>query len=174
MALTTIQTQFINKSSPVHNDYSLGSRLQFLSTDDSPVYGTTSGGFYIQQVTTAGTSNTTAQTATAFHGPHGLIYNTGTGYFTLAAPVPGCHLTWFHMGATSQFIRSCQSGNAATGPSFHVGTGTTYTHIEASPLGTGEALAGMSLDFYGLTNTLWLVASHTSDDALMTLTTSSG
>ncbi len=78
MALTTIQTQMIDKSSPVHNDYKIGSRLQDLSTDDSPVYGTADGGYFIQQVTTAGTSNTTASPVTDFHGPHELVYNTGT------------------------------------------------------------------------------------------------
>ena len=172
MALTTIETDLINKSSPVHNDYTLGSRLQYLDTAGQ--YGTTSAGYVIMQVDTAGTSNTTAATATAFHGPHGLVYCTSSGYYTLAAPVPGCHLTWFHGGATAQYIRSMQSGSGATGPSFHYGTGTTYAMIESCPNSSGDSLSGMSLEFYGLTDTLWLVASHTSDDALITVTTSSG
>jgi len=166
MALTTIETDLINKSSPVHNDYTLGSRLQYLDTAGQ--YGTTSAGYVIMQVDTAGTSNTTAATATAFHGPHGIVYQTGSGYYTLAQPVAGCHLLWFHGGATSQFIRSMQAGTGATGPSFHYGTGTTYAVIETTKV------AGMSLDFYGLSSEVWLVGAHTSDDALLGLATSSG
>ncbi|KKL60156.1 hypothetical protein LCGC14_2208090, partial [marine sediment metagenome] len=53
------------------------------------------------------------------------------------------------------------------GPSFQYGTGTTYAVIETTKQ------AGMSLDFYGLTSETWLVGSHTSDDALLGLATSS-
>ena len=173
MALTTLQASIVNKSGPIEDEYDLGSRMRFFATDGA--YGATDGGYFIQQLTTAGTSNSTAATAAAFHGPHGLVYCTASGYYTLAAPVPGCHLTWFHRGATSQFIRSNQSGNAATGPSFHGGTcGTTGTLIEVCPLSSGDTLSGMSLDFYGLTSELWLVASHTSNNAMITVTTSSG
>ena len=167
MALTTIETDLINKSSPVHNDYTLGSRLQYLDTAGQ--YGTTSAGYVIMQVDTAGTSNTTAATATAFHGPHGLVYCTSSGYYTLAAPVPGCHLTWFHGGATAQYIRSMQSGSGATGPSFYVGTGTTYAVINTSGNTRG-------VDFYGISSELWLVINPqaTAGTALWALATSSG
>ena len=166
MALTTLQASIVNKSGPIEDEYDLGSRMRFFDTDGA--YGATDGGYFIQQVTTAGTSNTTAATATAFHGPHGIVYQTGSGYYTLAQPVAGCHLLWFHGGATSQFIRSMQAGTGATGPSFHYGTGTTYAVIETTKV------AGMSLDFYGLSSEVWLVGAHTSDDALLGLATSSG
>jgi hypothetical protein len=156
MALTTIETQMINKSSPISNQYSLGNRLQQMTTKG--MYGT---------VTTAGSSNTTASVEADFHGPHGIVYETGSGYYTLAQPVAGCHLLWFHGGATDQFIRSRQAGSGATGPSFHYGTGTTYACIETTKQ------AGMALDFYGLSSEVWLVGSHTSDDALLGLATSS-
>jgi hypothetical protein len=136
MALSTIETELVNKSEPVFDEYLVGDLLHELSTRGT--YGT---------VTTAGTSNTTAATATAFHGPNGIVYCTSSGYYTLAAPVAGCHLTWFHGGATDLNIRSLQSGNAATGPSFHVGTGTTYTHIHVTPLSSAASLSGMSVEF---------------------------
>lgn len=162
--MTSVEIDLVNKSEPIFDEYLVGDLMGELSTEGA--FGS---------VTTAGTSNTTAQTATAFHGPNGLVYCTASGYYTLAAPVPGCHLSWFHRGATSQFIRSNQSGNAATGPSFHGGTcGTTGTLIEVCPLSSGDTLSGMSLDFYGLTSELWLVASHTSNNAMITVTTSSG
>lgn len=165
MALTTIETDLINQSSPVDNIHSLGNRMQYLDTAGS--YGTTAGGFITQQVNTAPTSNTTASNSSDFAGPHGMVYTTDTGYHTLAQPISGCHLTWFHGGATDQFIRARQAGTGATGPSFFVGTGTTYMVIETTKL------AGASLEFYGLTSEIWLVGAHTSDDALLGLATSS-
>jgi hypothetical protein len=165
MALSTVQTELINDASPINNDFSVGDRLRYLDT--AGFYGTTGGGFVKVQITTIGTSNTTASVEADFHGPHGLVHNTGTGYYTLAQPVAGCHLLWWHGGCTDQYIRARQSGTGATGPSFSVGTGTTYMVIETTKQ------AGLSLDFYGLSSEMWLVASHTSDDALLGLATSS-
>lgn len=165
MALTTIETELVNDASPINNQYSMGDRVRYTATDGQ--VGTITGGFAITQLATAGTSNTTASVASSFNGPHGLIFATGTGYYTLAQPVAGCHLTWFHGGATDQFIRARQAGTGATGPSFFVGTGTTYMVIETTKL------AGASLDFYGYSSELWLVGAHTSDDALLGLATSS-
>ena len=165
MALTSVEKDLVNKSSPIHNEYSLGNRIGNLGTAGQ--YGATNLGHMISQVATAGTSNTTASVEADFHGPHGIVYQITSGYYTLAQPVAGCHLLWFHGGATDQFIRSRQSGSGATGPSFHYGTGTTYAVIETTKQ------AGMSLDFYGLSSEQWLVGSHTSDDALLGLATSS-
>lgn len=157
MALTTIETQMINKSSPISNQYSMGNRLQQMTTEG--MYGT---------VTTAGTATTTASSTSDFAYQHGIMYASTKAYYTLGQPIAGCHLLWFHGGCTDQFIRSMQSGSGATGPSFAYGTGTTYAVIETTKQ------AGMSLDFYGLSSEVWLVGSHTSDDALILLATSSG
>jgi len=165
MDLTTIETQLIDSMCPVGKQYSIGERIKYLGTGNE--YGTTDGGHVIMQVNTAPTSCTTASAATDFTGPHGLAYCTASGYYTLAQPIPGCHLTWFYFGATSQFIRARQSGTGATGPSFTYATGSTYMVINTT------IQSGMSLEFYGLSSEVWLVGSHTSDDGLLGLATSS-
>ena len=157
MPLTTIETEMVNNASPINDQFSIGDRIRYMSTASA----------YINQVNTAPTSCTTASLAADFVGPHGLAYCTASGYYTLAQPVAGCHLTWFYFGATSQFIRSRQSGSGATGPAFTYGTGSTYAVINTT------IQSGMSLEFYGLSSEQWLVGSHTSDDALLGLATSS-
>ena len=167
MALTTIETDLINNASPINKQYSLGDRAKNFSTGGD--FGTTSAGNYYMTVTTAGTSNTTAATATAFHGPHGIVLCTSSGYYTLKQPVAGCHVFWYNAGATDQYIRSMQSGSGATGPSFYVGTGTTYAVINTSGNTRG-------VDFYGISSELWLVINPqaTAGTALWALATSSG
>lgn len=167
MALTTVQTEMVNNASPINDEYSIGDRVRFLSTDG--IYGSTSdtGAYVVMQVTTAPTETTTGSGSTDFAGPHGLIYCTASGYYTLAAPVNGCQLDWFHQGCTDQFIRARQAGTGGTAPSFYVGTGTTYMVIETTKQ------AGSALRFVGLSTDAWLVLTHTSDDALCGLATSS-
>ena len=156
MALTTVQTELINDASPINNDYSLGSRMKNLST---------LGSFY--PVTTAPTETTTGSDSTDYAGPHGLVYCTASGYYTLAQPEAGCSLLWYHHGCTDQYIRARQAGTGGTSPSFYFGTGTTYMCIETTKQ------AGTALHFVGFSSDAWLVMTHTSDDALCGLATSS-
>ena len=152
MALTTGQAELIDKSAPVNNDYKVGSRIRYFSTDGT--FGT--------QGTTYGTGyETSTATATGSYLPNnGVIRATATGYYTIQKPdAPGLDLTIFTQGTTNQYFRVCSAGSGAGNCLYAAGTGTTYAVYANTSHAQGV------VHFKSMSTSLWVLMGSSNSSA---------
>jgi len=144
MALTTGQQNDINKADTINNNYSIGSRLKYMST--AGAYNADNGTAY-----TTNYETTTASATTLYIPGHGMYYCTGTGYYTIQKPPEvGAEVTIFTLGTTDQFFRVSSAGSGTTVCTICHGTYSTDVVIANSSHGHGI------LNLKAMTTRYWL------------------
>ena len=133
--LTTIETQLINKGSPLSNDFSLGSRMQNMTTDGNYSSGTLDTPSLTDWNPPDATGSLSSAYWTTAGGLTAGAWNTTWAYIRIDTALDtGTVITITNLATATTVI--CQLSSAADAGSPHMGTATAFRMFTIQPTRT--------------------------------------
>lgn len=164
MALSTVQTEIVDASSPVHDQYSLGSRMRYLDTAGQ-FTGTLDYGaekYNMTEATVLADSTDFTDTTGSCINPYGFYIvddtTAGSVRISTATPALGDHLVVVNMATGTTFFVCFSTGGTVT---FH-NTGDCYVEIEPGEVVNAVAVStAQYISLFGSGSYLSAFASST-------------